>query len=328
MPTPIKLFFTGGGGAGTIEAVKALKALGYAIVTADATPTSAGFSWADRSYVIPFGIDDAFVPALREIVTREKPDYIIPLVDEEIPKVHRFVREEMPSLTIVGPTLEFSELTLDKWAMAQALAKHGLSVARTWLASDAANATYPAIVKPRQGRGSRGLAFLDSASDLRAYLGAAAKDADQYIVQERLRGPEFTTSVVVGLDGTLFSVVPKEAADKRGITQVGITRNVPAIDELCRGITRALDPRGPYNVQLILGDDGVPRVIEINPRYSTTMALTLAAGVNEVDIVLRHHRGEEPGPLTFTPDLMMLRYTAQIYVKEGDWAPIDLRPVR
>jgi rhamnosyl/mannosyltransferase len=58
MPTPIKLFFTGGGGAGTIEAVKALKALGYAIVTADATPTSAGFSWADRSYVIPFGIDD------------------------------------------------------------------------------------------------------------------------------------------------------------------------------------------------------------------------------------------------------------------------------
>ena len=91
-------------------------------------------------------------------------------------------------------------------------------------------ATYPAIVKPRQGRGSRGLAFLDGAADLRAYLGAAAKDADQYIVQERLLGPEFTTSVVVGLDGKLLAIVPKEAADKRGITQVGITRNVPAID--------------------------------------------------------------------------------------------------
>jgi carbamoyl-phosphate synthase large subunit len=178
-------------------------------------------------------------------------------------------------------------------------------------------------VKPRHGRGSRGLAFLDGPSDLRAYLGAAAKDADQYIVQERLRGPEFTTSVVVGLDGKLLAIVPKEAADKRGITQVGITRNVPAIDELCRAITEKMDPRGPYNVQLIL--DGAPRVIEINPRYSTTMALTLASGVNEVDAVLRHHRGEDPGRLTFTPDLMMLRYTAQIYVKESEWRPIDLR---
>jgi carbamoyl-phosphate synthase large subunit len=258
-------------------------------------------------------------------VRRERPDYIIPLVDEEIPKVHRFVREEVPDLTIVGPTLEFSELVMDKWEMAKALAAHGLAVARTWLASDAAAATYPAIVKPRHGRGSRGLAFLDSAADLRAYLGAAAKDADQYIVQERLGGPEFTTSVVVGLDGKLLAIVPKEAADKRGITQVGITRTMPAIDALCRAITAKLDPRGPYNVQSLFGPDGAPRVIEINPRYSTTMALTLASGVNEVDAVLRHARGEDPGQLTFTPDLMMLRYTAQIYVKESEWQPIDLR---
>jgi carbamoyl-phosphate synthase large subunit len=328
MTTPIKLFFTGGGGAGTIEAVKSLKALGYQVVTADATPTSAGFSWADRSYVIPFGADDAFDDALREILRRERPDFIIPLVDEEIPKVHRIVRAELPELRIVGPTLEFSELTLDKWTMAQALAQHGLSVARTWLASDAAGASYPAIVKPRHGRGSRGLAFLDGPDDLRTYLAATSQSADHYIVQDRLRGPEFTTSVVVGLDGTLLAIVPKEAADKRGITQVGITRNVPAIDELCRAITKALDPRGPYNVQLILGTDGVPRVIEINPRYSTTMALTLASGVHEVDAVLRHARGEDPGQLTFTPDLMMLRYTAQIYVKESEWAPTDLRPRR
>jgi carbamoyl-phosphate synthase large subunit len=328
MSPPIKVFFTGGGGAGTIEAVKALKALGYAVVTADATPTSAGFSWADRSYVIPFGVDDGFLDALREIVRREQPDFIVPLVDEEIPKVHRFVQAEMPTLRVVGPTLEFSELVLDKWTMARALDQHRLSVARSWLASDAAAATYPAIVKPRQGRGSRGLAFLDTPADLRVYLEQATQPPDQYIVQERLTGREFTTSVVVGLDGKLLAIVPKEAADKRGITQVGITRSVPVIDELCRAITAALDPRGPYNVQLIQGSDGVPRVIEINPRYSTTMALTLASGVNEVDAVLRHARGEDPGPLTFEPDLMMLRYTAQVYVKEHDWAPIDLRVKR
>jgi carbamoyl-phosphate synthase large subunit len=320
----IKIFFTGGGGAGTIEAVKALKASGrYEVVTADATPTSAGFSFADRSYVVPFGADERFVPALREIVRREQPHYLVPLVDEEIPKVHAFVRAEAPAIKVVAPAPAFCDLVLDKWTMARALADHGLPVAPTWLASDAGDATYPAIVKPRQGRGSRGLAFLDGPSDLASYL--AGKQADRFIVQERLTGPEFTTSVVVGLDNTLLAVVPKEAAEKRGITQVGITRAVPEIDRLCRDIARLLAPNGPFNVQLIFGADRVPRVIEINPRYSTTMALTLASGVNEVDAVLRHDRGEDPGRLDFEPDLMMLRYTAQIYVKEQDWRPIDLR---
>src|SRR5512135_1309378 len=149
-----KIFFTGGGGAGTIEAVKALKALGYEVITADATPSSAGFSFADRAYVVPFGSDDRFVDALREIVRRERPDVIVPLVDEEIPKVHAFVRDEAPGLRVIAPRPEFCDLVLDKWTMAQALATHGLSVATKHLASDAGRATYPAIVKPRQGRGS------------------------------------------------------------------------------------------------------------------------------------------------------------------------------
>jgi len=325
-PSPIKLFFTGGGGAGTIEALRALRATGrYTLITADATRSSAGFSFADRAYVVPFGADPAFVDALREIVRREQPDYLIPLVDEEIPKVHAFVRDEAPNLRVITPSRTFCDLALDKWAMAKALAAHGLTGARSWLASEAGDAIYPAIVKPRTGRGSRGLAYLATRADLVSYLASTTQAADHYIVQERLTGPEFTTSVVCGLDNTLLAIVPKEAVEKRGITQVGVTRVVPEIDALCAGIVRELAPCGPFNVQLIFGADRVPRVIEINPRYSTTMALTLAAGVNEVDAVLRHLRGEPPGPLSFEPDLMMLRYTTQVYVKEASWQPIDLR---
>lgn len=322
----IKLFFTGGGGAGTIEAIRALKALGdYEIATADASLNSGGFAFADRGYVIPFGADPRFDDAFREIMRREQPHYVVPLVDEEIPKVHRILAAEMPDVRVIAPTLVFCELVLDKWTMAQALVSHGLAVARTWLASDVAGLTYPAIIKPRQGRGSRGLAFLEGPADLERYLAAAAQPPNQYVAQERLFGPEYTTSAVVGLDGTLLAVVPKEVIDKRGITHVGVTRNNLAIDELCRGIAGKLDARGPFNVQLILGADGVPRVIEINPRYSTTMALTLAAGVNEVDAVVRRDRGEDPGRLTFEADLMMVRYTAQVYVKEQEWRPTDLR---
>jgi carbamoyl-phosphate synthase large subunit len=327
MSDPVRVFFTGGGGAGTIEVIKALRALGgYEIIAADASPSAAGYAFADRGYVVPFGSDERFVPALRRILAEEKPHFVVPLVDEEIPKVHRLVREEFEGVVrVLAPKLEFCELVLDKWTMALALQELGLPVAKSWLASDASEATYPAIVKPRQGRGSRGLAFLEGPHDLELYLDAAPEPADAYLVQDRLMGREFTTSVVVGLDGTLLAVVPKEATDKRGITQVGVTRRVQAIDDLGAALTRKLDPRGPFNVQLTLGRDGVPRVFEINPRYSTTVALTLAAGVNEVDAVLRHALGKDPGSLSFEPDLMMVRYTTQTYLKEESWAPIDLR---
>jgi len=319
-----KLLFTGAGGAGTIEVLRALRAANrYTLIGCDATPTSVGFTLVDRAYVIPFGASAQFEPTFRDILAHERPDFVIPLVDEEIPIVHRLVARDFPGVRVVAPTLQFCEDTLDKWRMFERLRDAGLPVAATWLASDATAATYPAIVKPRTGRGSRGLAFLAGAGDLQKYLAAAPSPADRFIVQERLIGREFTTSVVTTFDGRCLAVVPKEATDKRGITQVGITRRVPVIEELGRQIQEKLRADGPFNVQLVLGDDGLPRVFEINPRYSTTVALTLAAGIDEVEVVVRAALGEDVGPLAFEPDLMMLRYNAQVYVKESDWHPID-----
>ncbi|NUP07128.1 MAG: ATP-grasp domain-containing protein, partial [Polyangiaceae bacterium] len=225
----------------------------------------------------------------------------------------------------VAPSLSFCELALDKWRMVLALREAGLGAPATWLASDASECTYPAIIKPRQGRGSRGFAPLDGPTDLARYLAAANKPADEYIVQERLSGVEYTTSVVVGLGGPYMATVPKEVKVKKGITQVGVTRVVPAVETLCRGIQERLHADGPFNVQLFVERDGLPRVIEVNPRYSTTVALTLAAGINEVEVVLRHALGEKVEPLSFRADLMMVRYSAQVYVPESEWTFDDLR---
>lgn len=324
-PRP-KVLITGAGGAGTIAVLRSLAAGGeYELIGCDSGATSAGLTLVERGYVIPLGASPAFEPAFARILEREQPDFVIPLVDEEIPVVHALVARSHPRTRVLTPTLEFCRDTLDKWRMFERLRDAGLSVARTWLAGDAAGAMYPAIVKPRVGRGSRGLAFLDGPADLDAYLRAAGAPAESFIVQERLAGREFTTSAVVALGGPLLAVVPKEATSKKGITMAGVTRAVPAIDHLCAEIQRCLRADGPFNVQLMLGADGVPRVFEINPRYSTTVALTLAAGVDEVDVVLRHALGKDPGRLTFEPDLMMIRHLSQVFLPESAYRPTDAR---
>ena len=125
--------------------------------------------------------------------------------------------------------------------------------------------------------------------------------------------------MVVALGGPTLAVVPKETLVKIGITQVGITRRVPEIESMCCDLQNRLRPDGPINVQLMMGEDRIPYVIEVNPRYSTTVALTLAAGIDEIDVVLRHAMGEEIDPLDFQEDLMMIRYPEQHYVLERDW---------
>lgn len=321
-----RVLITGASGAGTVDVIRSLAAKGeYELIGCDATWASVGFTLVARAYVIPFGASPEFEPTFADILDRERPDFVMPGVDEEIPIIHGLVERSHPGTRVLTPTPEFCRDTLDKWRMFERMRDAGLSVARTWLASDAFDATYPAIVKPRVGRGSRGLAFLDGPADLRAYLDAAGAPPDRFIVQERLFGREFTTSAVVALGGPLLAVVPKEATAKKGITQIGVTRAVPAIDLLCAQIQERMRADGPFNVQLVLGEDGVPRVFEINPRYSTTMALTLASGVDEVDVVLQRALGRDPGPLSFEPDLMMIRYLSQIFVKESAFSPIDAR---
>lgn len=315
------LLITGGGGAGTIAVIQSLKALGYEVYAADATAHSAGLSIADRGFVVPFAVDPAFLDAMREVLRATDPDYLVPTVDEEIVLLHDLVSREFPRTRVLAPRPAFCRQMLDKYRMYEALTAAGLRVARSWLANDASSCTYPAIVKPRVGRGSRGLAYLDSAADLEDYLRGASSGADHYVVQERGFGAEYTTSVVVALDNTLLSIVPKEVVSKKGITQVGVTRKSTSIDVLCRGIATKLEPYGPFNVQLMLDKDDSPLVFEINPRYSTTVALTLEAGVNEVDEVVRRFLGLPAGQLDFEPDLMMIRYPTQLYVRERDWRP-------
>lgn len=317
------VLITAAGGAGTIEIIRSLHELGcYRIIGVDASKYADGFTLTDKSFVVPMADAENFIAVVRNILKKEQPDFVIPLVDEEILAFYRIVEELDESKTrIIAPVEDFCVMALDKWLTFLKLENAAIPTAHTCLASDADNCTYPAVIKPRDGRGSRELAYLTGPDDLAVYLRQASRSPDRYVVQERIFGSEYTVSVVVGLDGTVLAVVPKQVIVKRGITQVGVTRIAPDIEQLCEQIQSRLRADGPFNVQLIMTEQGKAYVIEINPRYSTTVALTIAAGVNEVDVVIRHALGRPLVPCKFQPNLLMLRHYTQRYVPETEWPP-------
>lgn len=310
------IFMTGGGGAGTIAAAKFFKKSGkYKIILGDMNKWAAGLTFADKSYVLPAAVDDSFIDTIKSIIIKEKVDVFIPLVDEEILKTYT-LKDEFPGLMILLPTCDFAKMALDKWLLIKKFQEYELPFPKTYLAIEEPHGlSYPFIVKPRTGRGSRNVACLESPEQLSAYKMLFNLACDKILLQEKIEGKEFTVSVVVDKNNCLLAVVPKEIIYKKGVTIAAVTRKNEAIYKLCCEITTKLKPKGPFNVQLILRSDGVPMVFEINPRYSTTIALTMEAGVNEIELLLHEQlRGNRPA--VFTENLVMSRFYEQIYFKE------------
>lgn len=314
---------TGVGGASGIGAVRSLRAeTDHEVVGVDANPTAAGLRLADAGSVVPLAADDDWPADVAAVVDRFGVDVVVPTVDEELAELQR-LREALPAGTpVLAPRQPVVDATLDKYELHQWLADAGHDLPATRLASEADDidsGAYPVVVKPRRGRGSRGVERVADENALREHLTQTERQLDDLLVQTYLDGPEYTTSVVGTQDGRLLAVVPKEAIEKDGSTVLGATRRAPAVAAACRAVFETLDPEGPVNVQQVLDDEGVPRTIEVNPRFSSTSCLTAAAGVDEFDLLVREALGE---PVTtvddYAADRYIVRYEDHVFADDLD----------
>jgi len=314
---------TGVGGAGGIGAVRSLRErAGHEVIGVDMDPEAPGLHLADDGVTVPAATDDAWADELADAVEQFDVDVVVPTVDEELAEIDR-LRNTLEDTPVVAPRSEVIDVSLDKYRTHERLAAAGHPVPDTWLGSehDAVDpSAFPLLVKPRRGRGSRGIQRVDDQSELLAHLDASDYDPDELLLQEFIDGAEFTTSVVATQGGRLLGIVPKEALEKDGSTVTGVTRRSPAVRAECKALAETLDPRGPINVQQMVAEDGTPYTIEINPRFSSTSCLTAAAGVDEFDLLVRDALGESvEAPDAFDDGLYIRRYRSHVFVPEGEF---------
>ena len=316
----ITMLVTGAGGIAAPGLMAHLRAKGVRTLAADMDPSATGLVFADRGFCIPAATSPGFVPAMRRICEEERVDVIVPLVDEELLPLQALASR---TLHVLAPRPEFIRTCLDKYSLCLELAKNNIPFPRTCLASgDIAALQYPVILKPRTGRGSRGVVRVDSLEDLRRKLAALDRPVEEMMVQEFVDGPEFTVSVVVWRDGAVQAVVPKEIIVKRGVTQAAVTRKQPAIEKLCRRLQEALQADGPFNVQLRLHPaSGEPLLFEINPRFSTTVTHTMAAGVDELyGLAVQAVHGRNAHQFgSWTENLVLRRRSVDEFFSEADF---------
>lgn len=312
--TQWRILVTGVGGPAGINIARLLKARSDCTVFgADLDALAAGRPLVDSFHFSPRVTDPAAYQAWLTTFVREQAiDLFIPTVDEELLPLAQFV-DTLPCHTVLSPltTLATAADKLRAYefvhAVLPALAPTFITLA-DWQPVWSECETQ--FLKPRQGRGGRGCRPIER-SEL-AWLQANHPDPSSLIVMEELPGTEWTVDAYVATDGTLVYLVPRERLGLAGgISLKGRTTRHEEVIKATKQLLTELPCKGPVCIQWKQDTAGQPKFVEINPRLSGGLMISVLAGIDPVAAILSESAGEVPAPQTWREETVIGHFEYQ-----------------
>lgn len=317
----IRVLITGSGTVTCQSFIKGLRQqdeLDPYIVTTDPNPESAGRYFSNAFYTIPLAKDQNFLPVLTEIIQKERIQLLVPIVDYEFDKIAASVGKfaALGCKTSIS-SAESIAIANEKEKTFKFFTEIGIDTPRTWMPSelpDPKTIKYPIFIKPRTGRASLDVYKINTPDELKYYLTLV----DDPILQEYVKGKEYTIDVLSDFNCRVIGVVPRQRVEtKVGISYKGRTVDDPIMVEKAKYIAEKLKIVGHCNMQLFVDDKNRYCFFEINPRYSGTLTLTIAAGLNSPYLLSKIVLGDKVEPIIgkYEKNLLMLRYWEEVYVR-------------
>lgn len=278
------------------EAMRQARVAGDVYVL-DHDPHAAAAAAADGYREVPAFSSPKYAPQVLKIVNELQPDLFISLNDHELTVLSQGLSDLIRANGVVVPVLDAAahRAVADKLTMNQTLRHAGISTPETVLLSNRAAVhalidRAPAIiVKDRWGSGSSGLRRF-TPEEARCWVttqfdrhhGMTTSELDSLIIQPDLGGVEYGLDVITGVrGGPVEGVLARRKLGMRyGETARAITvPNAPFLG-LAAALNAALGIQGTIDVDVLLTDDGIPHVIDVNPRFGGGYPFSHMAGAD------------------------------------------------
>jgi biotin carboxylase len=309
---PTVLFL--GASVSQLPAIRYARTTGYRVVAVDGDSDAVAFRFAD----VPLAVDFTDVDAVTELAERHGVDGVLAVCTDRavVPAADVAARLGLPG---VDPGV--ARLMTNKGPMRKCLERAGLRQPRYRILregdenGDTAAVGYPAVLKPVDSGGQRGLFKVESAEDLRRHLDEALafSRSGEAILEEYVDGPELNALIAVrGGEPTTLTLSDRLRPPGTGFG-VGWIHMYPsslgpeALDEARRVGEEAVRALGLEDgiafPQLIVSPDGVV-VVEIAARIAAGQMADLvrhATGIELYDIAIRQALGMPVGDELVTP---------------------------
>jgi carbamoylphosphate synthase large subunit len=273
-----KMIITGIGGPAGRAASKYLDMKGISFIGVDMDPNVAK-QYPGRFFQVPAATDKGFVGSVIKIAKREGASVLLPAVDEEfIPIAKRIKSFRKAGIDVVISPLSTIRICRDKFLTAKTLQKKGIAVPRTLKLgckpSSIERFGFPALTKPRSGRGGRGITVFDKSSQL---LDMVKKFDDSFILQEFIGGKEYDVNLYVHKGKAVVNKVLFKTKLEHG-NYGNASGTVPirdkAVEELAARTAKAIGAEGPIDMDVRKDAEGRPVLLEINPRIGANVLKT------------------------------------------------------
>lgn len=269
------------------------------IIGADVTRSAPALQFCDKTEIVCKISDENYIPMLLAICEREKVDCLIPTIDTDllILAENKYKFEQIGTKVLISRP-EKVKLCRDKNYTADYFISLGLKSPRSFNSVEkyeselnSSAQLLPAFIKPKDGSSSINAFRVDTLDDLRRY----AKKIGDYIIQPFISGKEYTIDICCDYDGNPIYITPRERMAVRAgeVLKTRITQDEVMISEM-KTLIADYKPCGQITVQLIRDDNtGDNYYIEINPRFGGGAPLSIKAGADSAEAILKMLNGEK-----------------------------------
>jgi D-aspartate ligase len=319
-----------------LAVIRSLQRHGIKVSAYDCDPGSAGLfvRGLDHRHVwpCPNGNESQFVESLLRVGDTRHPPVLIDLEAIALEAISRHQNAVQQRFRIILPPLDVLDIAQDKAKTAHFFTEHNLGVPITATLSSEQDMVrwqggYPAVLKPRRGKGGRGQRVVHSDQEARESWRILKPGPDEYLIQEWIPGPVqnlFTVGLLcapggevrASFSGQRLGVVQTSKIPQGPSSIVRSVRLPDLLDVACR-FARLAGWSGFAELEFKKDErDGVYKILEINPRMWAWIRLPIACGVDFPYLYYTMATtGDCPSVSSFTEDVIYLRSILHLYTQ-------------
>ena len=299
----------------------------------------------DEFYQVPRANDSKYIDTLLDICRKEHVDVVMPFMSAELlPLIDRKEEFEAIGTKVSVADRNTVEITTNKYKFYTFLKQHGLNVPKfaqirksSELLSACEACGYPdnaVCVKATELSGSRGIrivnpnisrfdllfsekpnSFFTSMDELQNTLNERL-EIPEMMAMEYLPGAEGSVDLIADKGKILYMAYRESNVNLHSIPQVATLRENEAACKIAEKVVSALKLDGNADLDFKYDKNGIPVLMEINPRIAATMKIFGEGGMNLPYLRIKQLLGEELPTVKVKYGIKMKRRYLEMFSNE------------